>query len=321
MLMFSAVFQVDIQKTNKILRSANIYSGFPGTMVSFVLVEAETQDVLMNLIQFLAGNSLKFTVASDLRRLFARTYLDVEGYGAADVSSSSENVPASRTDVNTATNTPQQVQNAVPAMFELLPKSEPQSSFSQWANVSGHVGPIETMNSELLCGGSPYMDTYPSANGSSLESRAHQMCAAEATPRAPKRSRNHQNLESFLHSVHGQVIVMKHDEGVEKKEKLGEVVCQICGKRITMRRGNLRHHAAVVHSGIERYACPCGYATVHRNTIIRHMLKHAAVEGEKHYEYTDRLTPEEAERIRKLTEECFREYKILPRHNDDHGDE
>ncbi|VDM84662.1 unnamed protein product, partial [Strongylus vulgaris] len=88
-----------------------------------------------------------------------------------------------------------------------------------------------------------------------------------------------------------------------------------------MRRCNLRHHAAVVHSGIERYACPCGYATVHRNTIIRHMLKHAAIDGEKHYEFTDLLTPAEAERIEKLTEECFREYKTIPRHNEEQNDE
>ncbi|KIH53814.1 hypothetical protein ANCDUO_16045 [Ancylostoma duodenale] len=221
-------------------------------MVSFVLVEAETQDVLLNLLQFLAGYSLKFTVASDLRRLFARTYLDVEGYGAADVSSSSENVPASRTDVNTTNDPTVQVHNAVPNMFELVPKSEPQSFFAQWTNVSGHVGSNESMNSELLCGESLYMDTYPSVNGSSLESSAHQTCAAEATTRAPKRTKNHQNS-----SVQAQLVTMKKDEGVEKKEKLGEVVCQICGKRITMRRGNLRHHAAVVHSGIERFVnCP-----------------------------------------------------------------
>ncbi|EYC22574.1 hypothetical protein Y032_0017g3432 [Ancylostoma ceylanicum] len=288
-------------------------------MVSFVLVEAETQDVLMNVIHFLADNSLKFTVASDLRRLFARTYLDVEGCGAADVSSSSENIPpVPRPDVNTTINTSQQVQNDAANLFGFVPKSEPSgSTFGHWGNASGQVASIESMNSELLCGGSPYLDTYPSTNDSSLEARAHQMSAAEAASRAPKRTRNHQNP-----SAQGPIILPKQEEGVEKKEKLGEVVCQICGKRITMRRGNLRHHAAVVHSGIERYACPCGYTTVHRNTIIRHMAKHATVEGEKHYEYTDRLTPEEAERIKKLTEECFREYKVLvPRHNDEHGDE
>ncbi|EYC22557.1 hypothetical protein Y032_0017g3421 [Ancylostoma ceylanicum] len=283
-------------------------------MVSFVLVETETQDVLMSLIQFLAANSLKFTVASDLRRLFARTYLDVEGNGAADVSSSSENVPTPRGDVNpVANNTSQQVHNAVSNLFGLVPKPEPsESSFVQWANASGHVAPVESMHSQLLCGGSPYLDTYPSANGSSLDSRAHQMFAAEGSSRAPKRPWNHQSAPAQAPTA-----IVKQEEAVERKEKLGEVVCQICGKRITMRRCNLRHHAAVVHSGIERYACPCGYASVHRNAIIRHMLKHAAVEGEKHYEFTDLLTPAEAERIEKLTEECFREYKTIPRHNDD----
>ncbi|KHJ90698.1 hypothetical protein OESDEN_09452 [Oesophagostomum dentatum] len=51
------------------------------------------------------------------------------------------------------------------------------------------------------------------------------------------------------------------------------------------------------------------------------MLKHAAVDGEKHYEFIDLLTPAEAERIDKLTEECFREYKIIPRHADEQNDE
>ncbi|KAK6744907.1 hypothetical protein RB195_011556 [Necator americanus] len=279
-------------------------------MVSFVLVEAETQEVLMNLIQFLTGSSLKFTVASDLRRLFARTYLDVDGAGAADVSSSSENVPPARPEINSS----QQFHHAVSNLFGLVTKPEPES-FSQWANLSGHVAPAESMHSELLCGTSPYLDTYPSAN-TSLESRAHQMFATEGTQRGLKRPWIHQSTPT-----QGPMVLPKQEENVEKKEKMREVACQICGKRITMRRCNLRHHAAVVHSGIERYACPCGYATVHRNTIIRHMLKHAAVEGEKHYEFTDLLTPAEAERIEKLTEECFREYKTVPRHSDEQGDE
>lgn len=50
------------------------------------------------------------------------------------------------------------------------------------------------------------------------------------------------------------------------------------------------------------------------------MLKHSNVEGEKNYEFTDMLTPAEAEQIEKLTEECFREYRMVPRSNDD-GDE
>ncbi|CAJ0596852.1 unnamed protein product [Cylicocyclus nassatus] len=289
-------------------------------MVSFVLVEAETQEVLMNLIQHLAANSLKFTVASDLRRLFARTYLDVEGTGASDVSSSSENVPSSRPDaaaVNAAVNTSQQFHNAMSNLFGLVPKPEPsESTFAQWANVSGNAAPVESMHTDLLCAASPYLDNYQTNNASALESRAHQMFASEGTSRAMKRPWNHQTTPA-----QGPMILPKQEEGVEKKEKLREVPCQICGKHITMRRCNLRHHAAVVHSGIERYACPCGYATVHRNTIIRHMLKHAAIDGEKHYEFTDLLTPAEAERIEKLTEECFREYKTIPRHNEEQNDE
>uniref|UniRef100_A0A1I7XT22 Ovule protein n=1 Tax=Heterorhabditis bacteriophora TaxID=37862 RepID=A0A1I7XT22_HETBA len=43
-------------------------------MVSFVLVEAETRPVLMDLIDILTMKALKFTVANDVSRLFAYTY-------------------------------------------------------------------------------------------------------------------------------------------------------------------------------------------------------------------------------------------------------
>ncbi|KHJ90697.1 hypothetical protein OESDEN_09451 [Oesophagostomum dentatum] len=191
-------------------------------MVSFVLVEAETQDVLMNLIQFLAGNSLKFTVASDLRRLFARTYLDVDGTGAPDVSSSSENVPPARQDIHVAANTSQQFHNAMSNLFGLVPKSEPtESSFIHWASTSAQSQPVESMPSDLLCTSSPYMDTYASANNSSLEARAHQIFATEATPRAAKRPWNSQTSPT-----QDQMIIAKQEEVVEKKEKLREVPCQ-----------------------------------------------------------------------------------------------
>ncbi|VDK52827.1 unnamed protein product [Cylicostephanus goldi] len=163
-------------------------------------------------------------------------------------------------------------------LFGLVPKPEPsESTFAQWANVSGNAAPVESMHTDLLCAASPYLDNYQTNNASALESRAHQMFASEGTSRAMKRPWNHQT------TAQGPMILPKQEEGVEKKEKLGEVPCQICGKHITMRRCNLRHHAAVVHSGIER-------------------------------------TPAEAQRIEKLTEECFREYKT-PRHNEEPNDE
>uniref|UniRef100_A0A158P9G4 C2H2-type domain-containing protein n=1 Tax=Angiostrongylus cantonensis TaxID=6313 RepID=A0A158P9G4_ANGCA len=171
------------------------------------------------------------------------------------------------------------------------------------------------MTSELLCTATPYVETYPSASASSLESRAHQIFAADGGgSRGQKRTWNQHNSQVQAPALHQKT------EDSEKKDKLREVACQICGKRITMRRCNLRHHAAVVHSGIERYACRCGYSTVHRNTIIRHMLKHSGIEEEKHYEFTDMLTPAEAERIEHLTEECFREYRTVPRGNEENDD-
>uniref|UniRef100_A0A1I7XTL8 C2H2-type domain-containing protein n=1 Tax=Heterorhabditis bacteriophora TaxID=37862 RepID=A0A1I7XTL8_HETBA len=63
----------------------------------------------------------------------------------------------------------------------------------------------------------------------------------------------------------------------------------------------------------ERYVCRCGYSTAHRNTIIRHMVKHTQQEEEKDFEYTDVMTPSDHERIERLTEQCFREYHPLPR--------
>lgn len=296
-------------------------------MVSFVLVETENQEVLMNLIQYLTGNSLKFTVASDIRRLFARTYLDIDGNCAADVTSSSGDGNMHRSDLNISASIPQQFSSVMPNLFGVMAKSEPsESPFGRWLSSNqtgsgagggggGNGGTNATMQTDVLCDTSPYLETYPSASASALESRAHQIFASDAAHRGQKRSWHHgQNVH-----IQPAAIAPKCEEP-EKKEKMREVACQMCGKRITMRRCNLRHHAAVVHSGIERYACRCGYTTVHRNTIIRHMLKHSNVEGEKNYEFTDMLTPAEAEQIEKLTEECFREYRMVPRSNDD-GDE
>ncbi|KAJ1349846.1 hypothetical protein KIN20_005502 [Parelaphostrongylus tenuis] len=283
-------------------------------MVSFVLVEAESHEVLMELIQYLTGNSLKFTVAADIRRLFARTYLDVEGISAGDVSSSSGDVNPVRSDISVPSTAPQ-FHNSMSNLFGVTPKSEPsESTFARWPIVTEALT-TEAMTSELLCNAAPYVETYPSASVSSLESRAHQIFAADGERIA--RSKAYWNQHNS--QVQTPVPHPKTEEN-EKKDKLREVACQICGKRITMRRCNLRHHAAVVHSGIERYACRCGYSTVHRNTIIRHMLKHAGIEEEKHYEFTDMLTPAEAERIEHLTEECFREYRTVPRGNEENDD-
>ncbi|KAK6047110.1 zinc finger, C2H2 type [Cooperia oncophora] len=288
-------------------------------MVSFVLVEAESQDVLMNLIQYLTGNSLKFTVASDIRRLFARTYLDVDGNCAADVSSSGiDGNLHHRADINISSGVPSQFNGVVPNIFGMMAKTEPESQFGRWLSQS--AASQEPMPSEVLCDTSSYLGAYPSVSTNSLESRAHQIFAADTNQqRGHKRSwHGHHNNNSNLPP--NQVSLNSKCEEPEKKEKLREVACQLCGKRITMRRCNLRHHAAVVHSGIERYVCRCGYATVHRNTIIRHMLKHASVESEKDYEFTDMLTPAEAEQIEKLAEECFREYRIVPRSNEEPDD-
>ncbi|KAE9419788.1 hypothetical protein Angca_001895, partial [Angiostrongylus cantonensis] len=283
-------------------------------MVSFVLVEAESHEVLMELIQYLTGNSLKFTVAADIRRLFARTYLDVEGTSAGDVTSSSGDMNPVRSDINVPSTAPQ-FHTSMSNLFGVTPKSEPsEAAFGRWPIVTEALT-TESMTSELLCTATPYVETYPSASASSLESRAHQIFAADGGgSRGQKRTWNQHNSVLQAPALHQKT------EDSEKKDKLREVACQICGKRITMRRCNLRHHAAVVHSGIERYACRCGYSTVHRNTIIRHMLKHSGIEEEKHYEFTDMLTPAEAERIEHLTEECFREYRTVPRGNEENDD-
>ncbi|VDO38321.1 unnamed protein product [Haemonchus placei] len=284
-------------------------------MVSFVLVEAESQDVLMNLIQYLTGNSLKFTVATDIRRLFSRTYLDIDSSCAGDVSSSTGHANLhQRSDLNISSGVPSQFGGVVPNLFGMMPKTEPETSFANRWLSSMQNGSHEMTNAELLCDTSPYIDTYPSVNTNSLESRAHQIFATGTNQqRGHKRSWHGGHHNSNTHLLPNSSMTVAKTEEPEKKEKMREVACQLCGKRITMRRCNLRHHAAVVHSGIERYACRCGYTTVHRNTIIRHMLKHSAVEGEKEYEFTDMLTPAEAEQIERLAEECFREYRIVPR--------
>ncbi|KAK5973528.1 Zinc finger C2H2 type [Trichostrongylus colubriformis] len=287
-------------------------------MVSFVLVEAESQDVLMNLIQYLTGNSLKFTVATDIRRLFSRTYLDVDGACTGVVSSSSGDANLQhRGDINISSGIPSQFDGTMPNLFGMMAKTEPESPFGRWLTSAQNAASQEPMSSEVLCDTSAYLGTYPSVSTNSLESRAHQMFAADTNQlRGHKRSwHGHHTNNSHVQQNHAS-ITPKCEEP-EKKEKLREVACQLCGKRITMRRSNLRHHAAVVHSGIERYVCRCGYSTVHRNTIIRHMLKHANVESEKNYEFTDMLTPAEAEQIEKLTEECFRDYRTVPRNNEE----
>ncbi|VDL71830.1 unnamed protein product [Nippostrongylus brasiliensis] len=299
-------------------------------MVSFVLVEAETQEVLMNLIQYLTNNSLKFTVASDIRRLFARTYLDIDGACAADVSSSSGDNNILRSDINISSGVPSQFSSMMPNLFGVMAtKAEPSELPFRWLSAQSGGNNESMQQSDVICDTTPYLDSYPSASTTnSLENRAHQIFAADGSHRAQKRSW-HQSHNTVRHYTRDSekfqgnqvqasptIVATKVDES-DKKEKMREVACQLCGKRITMRRCNLRHHAAVVHSGIERYACRCGYTTVHRNTIIRHMLKHAGVESEKNYEFTDMLTPAEAEQIEKLTEECFREYRTVPRGNED----
>uniref|UniRef100_A0A0K0DCD9 Coatomer subunit zeta n=1 Tax=Angiostrongylus cantonensis TaxID=6313 RepID=A0A0K0DCD9_ANGCA len=142
-------------------------------MVSFVLVEAESHEVLMELIQYLTGNSLKFTVAADIRRLFARTYLDVEGTSAGDVTSSSGDMnpvrsslinvrnegnekdtkffemvsrigrigngtenQRGRSDINVPSTAPQ-FHTSMSNLFGVTPKSEPsEAAFGRWPIVT-----------------------------------------------------------------------------------------------------------------------------------------------------------------------------------------
>ncbi|PIO75494.1 hypothetical protein TELCIR_02453 [Teladorsagia circumcincta] len=251
-------------------------------MVSFVLVEAESQDVLMNLIQYLTGNSLKFTVATDIRRLFARTYLDVDGNCAGDVSSSSVDAGIHhRSDLNVSSGVPSQFNGVMPNLFGMMAKTEPESQFGRWLTQS--TSSQEVMPSDVLCDTSSYLGTYPSVSTNSLESRAHQIFASDANQQRGHKRSWHGQHGNNSHVPQNPILINPKGEEPEKKEKLREVACQfkeevaeqlleesqeptcrqkrtleivdkpLCGKRITMRRCNLRHHAAVVHSGIERW--------------------------------------------------------------------
>ncbi|KAK6011530.1 hypothetical protein OSTOST_23378, partial [Ostertagia ostertagi] len=91
----------------------------------------------MNLIQYLTGNSLKFTVATDIRRLFARTYLDVDGNCAGDVSSSSVDAGLHhRSDLNISSAVPSQFNGVMPNLFGMMAKTEPESQFGRWLSQS-----------------------------------------------------------------------------------------------------------------------------------------------------------------------------------------
>ncbi|KAK6025533.1 hypothetical protein OSTOST_08564 [Ostertagia ostertagi] len=294
-------------------------------MVSFVLVEAESQDVLMNLIQYLTGNSLKFTVATDIRRLFARTYLDVDGNCAGDVSSSSVDAGLHhRSDLNISSAVPSQFNGVMPNLFGMMAKTEPESQFGRWLSQSTSSQEHVPQNPILI---------NPKAEEPEKKEKLREVACqfkeevAEQSLEESQEStcRQKRTLEivdkpagkRIRKNCHGCYQRLSFNSGRDEARKY---VTRLCGKRITMRRCNLRHHAAVVHSGIERYVCRCGYSTVHRNTIIRHMLKHASVESEKDYEFTDMLTPAEAEQIEKLAEECFREYRIVPRSTEEADD-